>query len=152
MDGLTQLYVDHALWVWLAVAAAILAVEVATGSGWLLWPAASAAVVAFISGVTNSVALEIGLFAGLTIVSTLLARRFWPKRVQQGADINDNVSRLVGHRGKATAAFAGGAGRVVIDGKEWAAELDEGDSLTAGSDVEVIGLSGGSRLRVRASR
>ena len=152
MDALSQIYADHAVWVWLALGAAILAVEVSTGSGWLLWPAASAAVVALLSGLLDTVALEIGLFAALTIVSTLLARRFWPSRADQGADINDNVGRLVGHRGKAAAAFDGGSGRVMIDGKEWAAELDEGDSLAAGADVEVTGLSGGSRLRVRAAR
>ena len=43
-----------------------------------------------------------------------------------------------------------GDGRVMIDGKEWAAELDGGGALAAGADVEVIGLSGGSRLRVKA--
>lgn len=148
-----QIYADHALWVWLALGAAILAAEVATGSGWLLWPAASAAGVALLSGLLDTAALEIGLFAALTILSTLLARRFWPsKKVGEDIDINDNVARLVGHRGKAAAPFDGGSGRVLIDGKEWAAELDEGDSLAAGVDVEVTGLSGGSRLRVRPAR
>lgn len=152
MNVLTQIYADHAIWVWLALGMAILAVEVSTGTGWLMWPAASAGVVGLLSGVLDPAALEIAVFAGLTVISTLLARRFWPQRVGEGADINDNVARLVGHRGKAAAAFAGGAGRVLIDGKEWAAELDEGDSLTAGADVEVIGLSGGTRLRVRPAR
>ena len=116
------------------------------------WPTASAAVVGLFSGFLDTMALEIGLFAGLTIVSTLLARRFWPSRAGESADINDNVGRLVGQRGKAAAAFDGGAGRVMIDGKEWAAELDEGERLQVGDDIEVTGLSGGSRLRVRAAR
>ncbi len=149
MGMLTDLYANHAFWVWLALAAAILAAEVATGSGWLLWPSASAAVVALLALVTDSAAVEIGAFAGLTIVSTLLARRFWPRREGGGEDINDNVSRLIGHRGKAASAFAGGDGRVLIDGKEWAAELDGAETLKAGAEVEVTGLSGGSRLRVR---
>lgn len=149
MGMLTELYANHAFWVWLALAAAILAAEVATGSGWLLWPSASAAVVALLALVTDSAAVEIGAFAGLTIVSTLLARRFWPRREGGGEDINDNVSRLIGHRGKAASAFAGGDGRVLIDGKEWAAELDGAETLKAGAEVEVTGLSGGSRLLVR---
>jgi membrane protein implicated in regulation of membrane protease activity len=45
MHGLTLLYTTHPFWVWLAVAAIFLAVEVATGTGWLLWPAASALLV-----------------------------------------------------------------------------------------------------------
>lgn len=147
-----DLYAQHAFWVWLALAAAILAAEVATGSGWLLWPAASAAVVALVSLVSDSAALEIGVFAVLTIVSTLTARRFWPRRPEMADDINDNVARLVGHQGRAASAFADGAGRVLIDGKEWAAELDGEGELAAGAEVEVTGLSGGSRLRVRPRR
>ena len=150
MTSLVDLYAAHAFWIWLAIGAAILAAEVATGSGWLLWPSAAAAVTALLTLVTDNTALEIGVFAGLTIVSTLLARRFWPSRKSDAADINDNVSRLIGHRGKAASAFAGGDGRVLIDGKEWAAELDGGETLKAGAEVEVTGLSGGSRLRVRA--
>jgi membrane protein implicated in regulation of membrane protease activity len=67
-----------------------------------------------------------------------------------GHDINDNVGRLVGHHGVAVGAFAGRAGRVFIDGKEWAAELAEGDGLAAGSRVEVIGVAG-AHLRVKGA-
>lgn len=150
MAAITELYAAHGFWIWLAVGAAILAVEVSTGSGWLLWPSASAAATALVTLVTNSLAAEIGVFAGLTIVSSLLARRFWPRRTDDAGDINDNVSRLLGHAGRATSAFASGDGRVMVDGKEWAAELDGGGALAAGAEVEVTGLSGGSRLRVRA--
>lgn len=150
MSALVELYLAHAFWVWLGVGAAILAAEVATGSGWLLWPSASAAVVALMTLAIRDPAVEIGTFAALTIVSTLAARRFWPRRADDGGDINDNVGRLLGHRGKAASAFAGGAGRVMIDGKEWAAELDGDGALQVGDAVEVTGLSDGSRLRVRA--
>lgn len=149
MDGVVDLYAAHGFWIWLAIGAAILAAEVATGSGWLLWPAASAAATALLTLVTQDTALEIGVFAGLTIVTSLLARRYWPRSSGESADINDNVGRLIGQTGRAASAFAGGDGRVLIDGKEWAAELDGGDSLSVGAEVEVTGLSGGSRLRVR---
>lgn len=148
--ALAELYAAHSFWLWAAAAAAILAVEIAFGSGWLLWPAACAAVVALVSLVTRNAALEIGLFAGLTIVTTLAARRFWPRTSQPQADINDNVARLVGHQGRVTAAFVNGAGRVLVDGKEWAAESEDGSALELESIVEVVGLSGGSRLQVRA--
>jgi membrane protein implicated in regulation of membrane protease activity len=83
------------------------------------------------------------------MASTLLARRYLPRRViAAGDDINDNIARLVGHKGTAAGAFAGGAGRVFIDGKEWAAELEDGEVLKSGVDVEVTGVNG-ARLRVR---
>lgn len=150
MDGLFDLALANPFWVWAAVGAALLAAEMATGSGWLLWPAASAGVAAVLTLVVPVSWLQQTLvFAMLTIVTTFVARRYFAVRLRgHGHDINDNVARLVGHRGKAVRAFAGRDGRVFIDGKEWAAELDEGDALAAGAPIEVTGVSG-SRLRVR---
>jgi len=149
---LTALYAAHPFWAWIALAAALLAVEVATGSGWLLWPAASAAAVALLAvfaGVAPMAALL--TFAVLTILSTLLARRYLPHALLHPphGDINDNVGRLVGHQGRVVRAFHGRTGRVFIDGKEWAAELDEGEALEAGARVEVTGVAGAA-LKVRS--
>ena len=153
MPDLTELYLSHPFWVWMAFAAALLAIEVATGSGWILPSSASAAVVAVLAvfaGISLPVALLI--FALLTIASTLLARRYFPRSVtaDHGNDINDNIARLVGHHGVVVGGFAGRAGRVFIDGKEWAAELAEGDGLAAGSRVEVVGVAG-AHLRVKGA-
>ena len=150
MASLVEFFLAHGFWVWVAAAAAILALEIAFGSGWLLWPAASAAVVAVLSLFTHHAPRALGLCAVLTIVSTLTARRFWPPQKQPSVDINDNVARLIGHQGRVTAAFVHGAGRVLVDGKEWAAEAIDGSPLELEAIVEVVGLSGGSRLQVRA--
>lgn len=150
MPSLADLYLHQPFWVWMALGAALLAVEVATGSGWMMWPAASAGLVAVLSQVLHlSLAESVLGFAVLTIASTLLARRYFPRSlVPHTHDINDNVARLVGHQGKAVDAFRGRAGRVFIDGKEWAAELDDGEALDAGARVEVVGVRG-AHLRVR---
>lgn len=154
MIHLIDLAAANPFWTWAAVGAALLAAEVATGSGWLLWPAASAGLLAVLSLALPLGWLEsAGLFAVLTIATSLAARRFLRPLVgphPHRHDINDNVARLVGHHGKTVGAFAGGAGRVFIDGKEWAAELDGDAALAAGTAVEVTGVSG-SRLRVRPS-
>ncbi|HEY8616748.1 NfeD family protein [Phenylobacterium sp.] len=149
MDGAIELYSAHPFWAWAAVGAAILAVEILTGSGWLLWAAASAAAVGLASLADLSLSAALLLYAGLTIVSTLAARRYLPRRILgPDGDINDNVGRLVGHRGEAVAAFENRSGRVSIDGKEWAAELEGGERLRAGARVEVVGVDG-ARLKVR---
>lgn len=148
-----SLYLAHPFWVWIALAAALLAIEVATGSGWMLWPAASAAVVALLATTTGLGPWDAVLvFSLLTISSVLLARRYMPKSLFRhvGQDINDNVDRLVGHQGRAVTAFKDRSGRVFVDGKEWAAETDEGVALEAGSRVEVTGVAG-TRLRVRGA-
>jgi hypothetical protein len=91
------------------------------------------------------------IYAGVTIAVTLTARRYMPRSLTTHShDINDNVGRLVGHHGLAVGGFKGRAGRVSIDGKEWAAELEDGEAPEAGARVEVTGVHG-SRLKVRAA-
>ncbi|HEX8232144.1 MAG TPA: NfeD family protein [Caulobacteraceae bacterium] len=153
MGALSDLYASHPFWVWAAIGAAFLAFEVATGTGWLLWPAASAAVVGLLTLIAPGLSLpvELAVFAALTIVSSLTARRYLPRDLHgDGPDINDPLHRLVGRHGVATAAFVDGRGRADIDGKDWAAELEGGGALERGTRVEVTGVADGARLRVRA--
>lgn len=144
MTWLADLYVAHPFWIWAAIAAVILAAEVATGTGWLLWPAACAAIVAGLTFILKGAfAVELAAFAVLTIASTLLARRYLPRNASgEGPDINDNVGRLVGHVGTAVGAFEHGRGRVFIDGKEWAAVADEDIVLAADQPVKVLAADG----------
>lgn len=150
MDTITGLYAAQPFWVWAGLAAALLGVEVLTGSGWLLWASASAALTGVVAALAGtSLPTTLVVFSLLTMVSTLAARRYLPRSVAaHGGDINDNIARLVGHRGSTVGAFARGAGRVSIDGKEWAARLDEGEDLEIGASVEVTGVEG-AHLRVR---
>jgi hypothetical protein len=150
MGAFADLYATHPFWSWAALAAGLLAIEVVSGSGWLLWAAASAAVTALMVAAFRPGLPEALLaFALLTIASTLLARRYLKRAAAPAArDINDNVGRLMGHRGSAVKAFHGRAGRVFVDGKEWAAELAEGEALEAGATVEVVAVEG-ARLKVR---
>jgi len=150
VSALGEPHLLHAAWVWAGVAAALLAAEVVSGSGWLLWAAASAALVALLElGWDLPTPVAVLIFALLVIVSTLTARRYLPRRRAPGAgDINDNVGRLLGHEGRAVSAFHDGRGRVLIDGKEWAAELETGAGLEAGARVVVTEVSG-ARLKVR---
>jgi membrane protein implicated in regulation of membrane protease activity len=146
---LGDLYLTHPAWAWAAAAAVLLAAELMTGSGWLLWPAAAAGVVALLSaaaGVPTSVAVL--LFAALTVAATLTARRLFPRRPPKPApDLNDQRARLIGHDGRVVGAFEAGAGRVLVDGKEWPAELEGGAPPPPGGRVLVTGVAG-VRLKV----
>ncbi len=152
MDAVSAFFSAHPLWVWLAIGAIFLAIELMTGSGWLLWPAGAAC----LAGVATLVAPRLGgagqiaLFAAATIASTYVGRRLMRARAPGGADINDPHLRLVGRHGEASAAFAAGLGRVFVDGKEWSAELEGEGPVPAGARVEITAVLGGARLRVRA--
>jgi hypothetical protein len=153
MPDAMGLYLAHPFWSWAAVAALFLAIEVMTGSGWLLWPAGVAALVAFLARFAGLSPFDAALvFALLTISSILLARRYLPKSLfrRSGDDINDSAGRLVGRQGRVVAAFVGRSGRVFVDGKEWAAELEDGETLAAGARVEVTGVAG-AQLKVRGA-
>ncbi|MET3663786.1 NfeD family protein [Caulobacter sp. 1776] len=149
MDALGGFYAMHPLWLWLAVAALFLAIEVGTGSGWLLWPAASAFAVAVVAQVLHpGPAVELGLFAILTIATTYLARRFLrPVLEPDSPDLNDPLQRLIGQRGQVLSTFEQGRGRVFVDGKDWAAETDEPIPAIS-QEVVVIGVDG-AVLKVR---
>jgi membrane protein implicated in regulation of membrane protease activity len=151
MDALTNLYASHPFWIWLAFGAVILVGELSTGSGWLLWPAAAAAALAFLTLVLpNHVALHLAIFALLTIAATVTARRYLPANISGGGpDINDNITRLIGARGEAASIFAQGRGRVHVEGKEWDA-LSE-DALIPGRSVEVTEVISAASLRVKAA-
>jgi len=149
MGALQGLYATHPFWPWLALAALFLAIEVATGTGWLLWPAAGAFVVGLLAeALRPGLAVELGLFAVLTIASIYLARRFMPPVLEPtGPDLNDPLRRLVGQHGQVVAAFEQGRGRVFVDGKDWAAEAN-GPAPLLDQTVIVTGVDG-AVLQVR---
>lgn len=143
------LYAQQPGWAWLGVAAVLLAAELVTGSGYLLWPSASAAVVAGLAflGWPAGLIPQLLLFAVLTVASTYAARRWWPRRAAEegGSTLNDAAGRLVGREGEAVA----GGGRVFVDGAEWVAEAEGGRPLASGERVRVLAVLDGARLRVR---
>lgn len=151
MEALASLYASQPFWIWLALAAVILTLELSTGSGWLLWPAAAAGAMAGLTlALPNSPALHLALFAGLTILTAVTARRYLPRNISGGGpDINDTMTRLVGTQGQAATAFEHGRGRVHVDGKEWDAVSD--DVLVCGQTVTVEAVTGGASLKVRAA-
>lgn len=147
MDGLTGLAFSHPFWIWVALAAVLLTLEVSTGSGWLLWPTACAAAVALLTLTPLGLGGQIAVFAGLTIISTLAARKFLPPRRNDDGDINDAKRRLIGQTGVAVGAFTSGFGRVLVEGAEWDA-MSDAQTIADGARVTVEAV-GGARLKVR---
>lgn len=151
MTSLADIYLSHPLWVWMGIGAILLAVEVMTGSGWLLWPAACAAVVGLVAltGVDLGIGGAVILFAVLTIVSSLAARRLAPGFSRnEGKDINDRSGGLAGQTGVAASLFTDGEGRVLVNGSEWAARLQTGGEAALGAPLTVVAVLDGAKLLV----
>lgn len=146
---LVALYAAHPFWWWVAAAVILLAIEVATGAEMFLWPAVAAGVLAVIcaTGLRLPLGADLALFAVLTIAGALVARRFRPP--PPGPDINNPLGRLVGQKATVVSAFVRGRGRVLVEGAEWAAELEPEGELLPGDRVEVEAIIDGGRLKVR---
>ncbi len=93
MSPILDLYVAQPFWIWLGVGVLLLAVEAAFSTEWLLWPAVSAGVVAVLTalGLRWGFGVELGIFAALTVVSTLLSRRL----IQRVNPANSPISTIV---------------------------------------------------------
>jgi membrane protein implicated in regulation of membrane protease activity len=151
---IAHFYGAHPFWVWASVCALLLAAEVASGSGYLLWPAAAAALVGLLGLVMPLGPVgEIAAFAGLTLVSILLARRFLPRRkVQIVPEDAEPAARLIGRFGETVGPFEGRCGRAFVDGAEWIAEIDDAaEPIAPGERIEVVDVLGAGRLKVRAA-
>jgi len=143
----------HPMWAWMALGAVLLALEVGSASGYLLWPAASAAAVGLLTLVTPIGELaQMVTFSALTIITTFIGRRYLrPAGATPGPDINDKVQRLLGREGYVAHAFEHGRGRVFVDGSEWGADLEPAHAdLAKGARIEVVAVLGGGRLKVKA--
>jgi membrane protein implicated in regulation of membrane protease activity len=146
---LVALYTANPFWWWVAAAVVLLAIEVATGAEVFLWPATAAGVVAILhaSGVRFPLGVDLAVFAVLTIAGALLARRF--RVAPAGPDVNDPQNRLVGVKGAVTSAFERGRGRVLVEGAEWTAEIEDDAALAPGDRIEVVAVLDGGRVKVR---
>ncbi|HEX3916341.1 MAG TPA: NfeD family protein [Caulobacteraceae bacterium] len=151
MDQAAALFFDHPFWSWVAIGGIFLIGELMTGSGWLLWPAGAAGTTGVVSFLGINWPEQFVLFVVVTVIATYVGRRFLRPAAQTGRDINDPAPRLLGKEGETVSAFKAGLGRVFVDGKEWAAELDTGGDLGAKSKVQVLEILGGARLKVRAA-
>jgi len=166
MALIEALYLQDPFWIWLAVASLFVALNLASGSSFLMWPGVAAAIIATleIAGLRLGLRAEAGLFVALTVVMLAVALRrprtevtvaATPTRARVSKSTLDpgrqeQTARLVGRIARSTCEFANGVGRVWIDGAEWGAELDgAGETLPEGESVRVTRVVGGIKLQVR---
>ncbi len=140
MDWLTRIDSTH----WLVLALVLLIAELATGTTYLLWPAVAAGVTGLIAlFFPTSVYIEIGVFAGLTILLTLLGRplvRNLRMAAENAPVLNERDKTVIGARAVAMNAFINGAGQVKLGDSVWRAQSSE--AIAAGQAVEVLSVDG----------
>ncbi len=146
----------QAFWIWLTLGILLLGIETFLGTQWLLWAAASAGLVAVVclTGLPFGFVAQVAVFLVLSVVMALLTRRFL-KSPGHGEDINDPNRRMVGKQAEILSGFElvpGGerTGRVMFNGVEWPAVLDDaGDISLTGKDRVVVAKISDGRLHVK---
>ncbi len=150
MDGLFEALSHVEPLHWFGIGLAFLAIEVVTGTTYLLWPAAAAAITAAIALIFPGKALlHWTVFAVLTLALTLTGHFYvrgrWLKRLGPST-LNERANTMVGQTGIADDVFVAGFGRVKLDDTVWRAS--SADAIGAGEAVEVISVDGAT-LRVK---
>ena len=135
---------------WFALGFAFLVAEILTGTTYLLWPAAAAALTALLALFAPAdVAQQWAVFAVLTIVLTVTGHFYvrgkWLKR-QEHTVLNERAHTLVGQSAIAAAPFAARMGRVRLGDTVW--QASSADAIGAGEQVTVVGVDG-STLQVK---
>lgn len=154
MDALFQSLMGVSPWWWVAFGLALGALEMATGSFFLIGPGVAAAIVGIVLFVNPQMAgeFQVTIFAIVSVILTWAARVYTAKMREAPSDrpgLNQRAGQIIGRRGTVLDPFHHGEGAVEIGGVRWLAKLDEGEMLAKGKPVEVVAATG-TTLTVKA--
>jgi len=117
-------------WWWVAFGIALSAIEMATMSFFLLWPAFAAILMPLVLYLSPNLSGEaiVSIWAILSIVLTFIGRAIMHRFGDGGApasDLNSRSQQLIGRTAKVI-EWANGQGSVEIDGMRWRAVSEAG--------------------------
>jgi membrane protein implicated in regulation of membrane protease activity len=155
MDTLIGFLEGLTIWHWWGLAAGLLTLELLTGTTYILWPTAAAALVGLLSGggpLSLGWEVQLVAFAAVTTVLTLAGDKFVAKRWlnTERPKLNERALQLAGEKVIALADFEAGQGRVKLGDTVWAAVLAEQTAASKGAVLEIVGVDGAT-LRVKAT-
>lgn len=133
-------------WWWVAFALALGAIEMATMSFFLIWPALAALVLGGLVAISPSMSgnIQIVVFAALGIVFTFTGRYFM-SRYGDGAEpaptLNQRGNHFVGRAGRVL-EFSSGQGVIEVEGMQWRANWPDGQTAEVGAKVRIVKADG----------
>jgi membrane protein implicated in regulation of membrane protease activity len=147
MDHIAMSFMSGNAWSWLVLGLALVIAEVIAPTFWLLWPGLAALVIGLTVTVTGPFDWRVQAlcFAALSIVLTLLGRRFVANRAKIPAEapqLNRRAEQYKGRVVKVAEGFAAGRGRVRVDDTIWIAETGDGSNPALDEAVEVTDVQG----------
>ena len=124
---------------WLALGAALIAIEMVMPTQYLIWPGLAAVVTGLLAAFVDVGWVgQLAVFAVLSAV-LVVASHYLPK--QPAGDVsalNQRMDHIVGKFATVSEDFRHGEGAVTVGDTRWAAQSVDGGDLTAGTRVEVV--------------
>jgi membrane protein implicated in regulation of membrane protease activity len=130
-------------WIWLIVALATLALEVATPASLISIWFSIGALFAYVAALLNlGILVEIGVFILMSIISFILVRPFVLKFITH-KPYKTNADRFIGVQTKIVEeVFSDKWGAVTLEGIRWSVREVKNGVLTKDTLVEVVALEG----------
>jgi membrane protein implicated in regulation of membrane protease activity len=136
-------YLSENLWIlWLIVAVACLILELISGGFFIICFAIGGTATAIAALLGANVYWQLFIFAVVSLLTIFGVRPFALKYLHRNDDSSrpSNADAIIGRLGFVSQNIeAGGFGRVAIDGDDWKAVSDNGQTIEKGEKVEVIG-------------
>ena len=133
-------------WMWLTAGLLLMLAELAVPGFYLIWIGGAALLTGLIAFTGMSGAMQMVVFALLTVVSILVARRWFNTYPIVSSDplLNDRAARMVGEMA-VVVAMDGGSGRVRVGDSEWVAR---GPDLPTGPRVRIVSVDSSGHVTV----
>lgn len=135
--------IDIMVWVWIAVMAVTLIVELSTPVLVSIWFSLGALVAVGAAWMGAGLATQVLIFIFVAVAALALARPL-AKRWLDPHIVPTNADRLLGSRWKVTERIDNDdhLGAVYADGKMWTARSEDGRPIAAGETVEILRIEG----------
>lgn len=133
-------FAAHLWQVWALIALICLILELTNGDFFIMCFAIGAVCAAIASVFTDSLTIQILVFAIGSLLSIFFVRPTALKCLHKGEDSRlSNAEALIGREGKVSEAIVpDGYGRVLIDGDDWKACSADGQPIEQGAKVRVL--------------
>lgn len=146
MDGMSSVFLDLGAWNWLILAGLLFALELAAPGIFLIWFGIAAGIVGALALVFDiSWQAQFVLFAGLSLIAVIAARRFLKKDDDSAARplLHRRAEQYVGRSYVVAEDIANGRGKVRIGDTLWRVE---GPDAKEGARVKVTRADGATLI------
>lgn len=131
---------------WICLFVVLIGIEIVTINLVSIWFALGALSASWVSLLTDSIGIQIGVFV-IASIAVLLIMRPLVKKFNHGKVIPTNLDRVIGKTGIVTEEIAPlKVGEVLVDGKKWSAISNK--KIKKDQEVEILEIDG-VKLRVK---